>query len=243
VTGPHPAEHLLAELDITPDDARDLGPVWAFRAGARDLVPLWRRLRAAHDRSGLWPLLLGPDLEEFTESFENSAGTDTAAEVARGLTMDPEAGLAELRAGILSWLSDPSSVPPRGPVDAGEPADGERFYLAKRAGWVGLVRVDAGYEIPGLLDWDGAANHEVEPALHVAMLKHWHDRFGADLVGLGRDVIELSVSRPPTDPAEVLAVAEQQYWYCPDVVDQGVGTLDGLMEAQVRGRGWYFWWD
>ncbi|GAA0931899.1 DUF4253 domain-containing protein [Virgisporangium aurantiacum] len=239
----HPAEGLLADLGITPVDGRGLGPVWAFHAQAGELVPLWRRLRDAHDRSGLWPILIGPDYERFTESFEMSVDQDTAPQVARGLAMDVDAGLAELKGNLLSWTGDPTSRPPRGSVDGGEPPDGERFYLAKKAGWIALVRADAGHLVPGLLDWDGAANHEVEPALHVAVLKQWHERFGAELVGLGRDVIELRVPHPPTDPAEILAVAEQQYWYCPDVVDQGVGTLDGLMAVQVPARSWYFWWD
>src|SRR5438477_200927 len=45
------------------------------------------------------------------------------------------------------------------------------------------------------------------------------------------------------DPDEQLAVAEDQYWYCPDVVDQGVETVDALAIAQVASRRWFFWWD
>ncbi len=31
--------------------------------------------------------------------------------------------------------------------------------------------------------------------------------------------------------------------YCPDIVDQGVGTLDALATVLVSGSVWFFWWD
>jgi len=83
----------------------------------------------------------------------------------------------------------------------------------------------------------------MDPADHVAILKRWHDQYGAELIGLGLDIIELWVPDPPAGHAAALAVAEEQYWYCPDIVDQGVETLDALAAIQVPARRWFFWWD
>jgi hypothetical protein len=38
-------------------------------------------------------------------------------------------------------------------------------------------------------------------------------------------------------------VALEQYRYCPDIVDQGVGSIHDLAATQVPSSSWYFWWD
>lgn len=57
------------------------------------------------------------------------------------------------------------------------------------------------------------------------------------------DVIEMVAPDPPTDPAEVARVAQEQTAYCPDIVDQGVGTATALAKEQVHRHKWFFWWD
>jgi len=57
------------------------------------------------------------------------------------------------------------------------------------------------------------------------------------------DGLELFVANPPTERAEVEAMARAQYNYCVDIVDQGVETLAALAEEQVHSHRWYFWWD
>jgi len=225
----------------TPGSAREL---WAFHAPANHLVPWWRRLRAAHSATGLWPVILGSEiqLEEIWDS-----GGDPHEAVSAGLAMDAAARLAEIQADMTAeyeeW-SDPGQVwPPRGDATGMTVHDEDDFYLAKEDGWIGLISAQHGYLVPGLLTWTGAANHALEPSDHVAILKYWHERHGAELVTLGWDVLELLVSQPPADPRTAMAVAEEQWWYCPDIVDQGVQTLDALAAIQVCGKRWFFWWD
>lgn len=92
--------------------------------------------------------------------------------------------------------------------------------------------------------WNGAArNYDITGAKHEAVLEHWRARFGAELLTLGHDVIELNVPEPPTAPALVAKVAEEQTAYCPDIVDQGTGTTTALAEQQVFSHTWFFWWD
>jgi hypothetical protein len=45
------------------------------------------------------------------------------------------------------------------------------------------------------------------------------------------------------DPRAAAEAAVEQYAYCPDGVDQGVGSLSALAAGQVRSPSWYFWWD
>lgn len=231
-------QSVLAELGIDAPDLRVLGNLHLFRAEAEQLLPWWRQLRAAHERTGRWPVLLGTD--DDVVNLGNRFGRDPDAEVARGLDLDPLARLAAWRDDL---HEDDPDAPPRGDAEGLRPQDEDDFDLAGKPGWIGLVTAAAGYLVPGLLAWSGAEDAGLEPADHVAILKRWHDLYGAELAGLGLDVMELWVPYPPAGQAAALAAAEEQYWYCPDVVDQGVETLDALAAVQVPSRRWFFWWD
>lgn len=219
---------VVPPLDIVDPSA---GGLLAFHAPAEQLVPWWRRLRAAHDVTGLWPLLLGPDPQR------RDFGADPGEAVAAGLAMDGATRLAELRADMTAeheqWSDSTEPWPPRGDAPVVDLGDDDEFYLAREDGWIGLIAAAHGYLVPGMLTWTGATNHELDGSDHVAILKYWHQRHGAELVSLGFDVLELTVPRPPTDPLTTMAVAEEQWWYCPDIVDQGVETLDALAAVQV----------
>ena len=65
------------------------------------------------------------------------------------------------------------------------------------------------------------------PAFHVAALRAWRERYGAELVGLGADVMNLRVARRPATRDEALELARAQYVYCSDIIDQGVASYLG----------------
>jgi hypothetical protein len=100
-----------------------------------------------------------------------------------------------------------------------------------------------GTDIPRLIEWDGACNHGISGAQHEVVLSYWHREYGAELLTLAFDAIELAVPEPPTDPATVARVAEQQVAYCPDIVVQGLGTTTALAQEQVYSHLWFCWWD
>jgi len=99
-----------------------------------------------------------------------------------------------------------------------------------------------GWEVPAYANW-GNWNANPAPALHVAALKSWHDRYGAELVGMSGDVLNLRVARKPASREEALALAGEQYAYCADIVDQGVDTISALAASLMNSRWWFFWWD
>lgn len=47
---------------------------------------------------------------------------------------------------------------------------------------IGLISARHGWEVPGRLSWGGAANYDLDGAHHVAVLRHWEQRYGAELV-------------------------------------------------------------
>jgi hypothetical protein len=83
-------------------------------------------------------------------------------------------------------------------------------------------------------------NHSNQVAPLLAMLRSWEDRFGARLVRLGFDTLDVSVAAPPTTEEHALHVAAEHWVFCPDNVDQGPGSLQEYA-ASIRGRNtWSF---
>jgi hypothetical protein len=97
--------------------------------------------------------------------------------------------------------------------------------------------------VPGLLSWSGAVNYDLDGAHHVAVLRSWQQRYGAELVTLTGDQIELLVARPPRDPATIAQVAVEMLGYCPDLDVLGTGMVTVLANEVVPHRRWSFWWD
>lgn len=53
----------------------------------------------------------------------------------------------------------------------------------------------------------------------------------------------LAVGRPARDLAAATAIAAEHYAFCPDRVDQGVGTIRAYASLLANESIWPFWWD
>jgi Domain of unknown function (DUF4253) len=98
------------------------------------------------------------------------------------------------------------------------------------------------WEVPAWLRW-GNWNGCPPAAYHCAALRDWQARFGAELVAINHDTINIRVKRRPADRAEALALAREHYAYCPDTVDQGMDTIEALAALLLVSDWWFFWWD
>ncbi|HEY4252030.1 MAG TPA: DUF4253 domain-containing protein [Roseomonas sp.] len=105
-----------------------------------------------------------------------------------------------------------------------------------------LLPTREGAAVPAFLGWGGwNANPPAE--FHVAALRSWQARYGAELVGIHHDTMNLHVARRPATEAEALALAQEQFTYCEDIVRQGHGTVAPLAAALLADDWWRFWWD
>ena len=66
--------------------------------------------------------------------------------------------------------------------------------------------------IPAYMHW-GNWNACPPPAHHVAALRAWRDSYGAELIGLGADTMNLRLSRRPATRDEALELARVHYLY------------------------------
>lgn len=115
-----------------------------------------------------------------------------------------------------------------------------RRYLDEA--WIVLLPTDDQATAIAMLGY-GGWNECPGPEEHVAAFRSWRERFGFELIGAGKDVIEGRVSRRPSSRQEALELAWEQYAYCPDIVDQGVVQVSVLAAGLMESSWWYFWWD
>lgn len=222
-------------------------PVWTVHPlpPRRQPFDSWRRLRAAHTQTGLWPFLVGPDRNEQDRQAISELWYDAETEhdptaVTRGLAMDLQAFFAQHTAEL--EVPDPATLT----VDPAALAAAEQepqFSFTSRDTVISLIPARHGWEVPGLLSWQGAVNYDLDGAHHVAVLRGWQERLGAELVTLTRDRIELLVGRPPWDPATMVQVAVELLGYCPDLDVLGTGMVAVLANEVVPCRRWSLWWD
>ncbi len=105
-----------------------------------------------------------------------------------------------------------------------------------------LVETEFAWQVPAIIK-PGGWNACPGAAIHVALFKRWFDRYGAVVTTMSNDVIEFQVARPPKTIEEALALAQEHYIYCEDIVHQGVGSVSNLARLLLNRTNWYFWWD
>jgi hypothetical protein len=105
-----------------------------------------------------------------------------------------------------------------------------------------LLPTNEGAAVPAYLEW-GGWNACPPPEYHVAALRSWQHRYGAELVGLSHDTMNLRVTHRPPNRDAALSLAREHFLYCSDIVWQGTGTLAPLAAQLFTDDWWYFWWD
>ena len=79
---------------------------------------------------------------------------------------------------------------------------------------------------------------------HIAVMKYWFDRYGAEPVIVTPDCIEMIVEHPPQTEDACRELALEQFGYTGgDLVDQGYESLGTLARVLRDRRHWFFWWD
>jgi len=211
---------------------------------------LWSRLRAEHHHSGLWPVLLDDTAQPWAE------GQIAPEPVTDIDTYDPAAFLAEVWADHRAAVGRGDDLPELAPygrtcpglAEAGTPlADpgtlADEVALGLRGARLGLVAARRGADVPAVIGWQGAVNHNTWIAPLSAVLRGWEDRFGIRVIGLGFNTLDVSVAAPPRTYEHALHVAAEHWAFCPDTVTQGPGDLEGYAAQILGATTWSFWWD
>ena len=221
---------------------------WAITVPGKSAIGLWQELRDRLE-PGWWPIVVGGESDE-ARLAEGAADIETAAsrtlELSAGLDVtalfkrwhhenEPEEDEGERWDVVGTWPAAtprPSSFTLPFDILSGKP----------RQTVVAIVPSNDGAEVPATLGW-GGWNACPRPEEHVAVLRRWADIYGAELVGISGDVIEMRVLRPPKTREAAMVLATEQYDYCSDIVTQGTQSISALAADLLDDPTWYFWWD
>ena len=76
----------------------------------------------------------------------------------------------------------------------------------------------------------------------MSVAKYWYECYKAVPATMSSDVLEFCVPCP-VHKEECRQLAFEQYAFCPDIVDQGVGSVKALEKTLSKSTVWFFWWD
>jgi hypothetical protein len=233
-------------LFVTPSGAEIVG----FASEGDEALDWCARLRAEHPATGLWPLVMETDSPEYlADSYTYATPAESLAEAVTldGAALFAEAGERDLRdapaeytaavraelACVGTWPEEPERPGFGLPYSWGRP---EKVFVA-------LVPAAEPWLVPVTLHY-GGWNKYPSPAEHAAIMRHWHQRYGAVPVVWTGTTLQYAVARPPATKAEALALAWEYRLYNDGEYDlyRAETLLDlagGLLNAPV----WRMWWD
>jgi hypothetical protein len=235
-------------------------PYEIVETSGEDALATWEKLKNAGRGT---PVVLGSGIEKYLPTPAQRAQLPTVQDIlAVAATINfPDdflkfrrdehaaaiAHLSEMNLPI--GLEDEEYEPPLGewPTETGPSTGLSVLYDYATRGTrsrvpIALIPTDDPADVPAYLHW-GDWNACPPPAYHVAALRAWRAQYGAELVGIAGDTMNLRVSRKPVTPEEALDLACVQYVYCNDIIDQGVGSYRALATGLMAHDWWFFWWD
>ncbi|RTL46817.1 MAG: DUF4253 domain-containing protein [Burkholderiales bacterium] len=207
--------------------------------GVNALQHLLALRRAFAEGRGAYPFLIGDDddLASLLDNLETPADGGVAL-AAEARALDAAAWLSGKVGGKRPRWSARGAAPVRS-LQTLLDTRGQRLKPCVHIGLIELEEPWSLFTRLGFGDWNACPT----PAEHGALHRHWGEHFGAEPAALGADTVECLVARPPRDKAPALALAAEHQAYCPDIVEQGVGTTAALAASLLAAPVWYFWWD
>ena len=209
------------------------------------IMDAYRQARARGEKEGFLPMLVAVD-ELLLECFED------ADQVRAELLAAPlESGEEFLQKWLKEMKEELEDEPDYWEQLIGEVSDGEgidsflslRDFNGKQTVPVVLAEIPVKnpWEVFAYLPFGGwnecPANEE-----HMAVAKYWFEKYGAVPALMTHDVLEYSLPAPVSQE-RAMEVAWEQFTYCSDIVEQGVGTVGALADGLAKSSCWYFWWD
>lgn len=225
-----------------------VGDVLRVDVPLQNAFPTWLTLRDEVAQTGRWPIMVGGAKSRAMLHEERFDPLNTKENLESARALDAHQILRER-------FDDAVSLEEEDEDDAYD----LDFDLSSLEGvnedqeWVSTFESEENITLallPSLNGWEapshfGYGNWNDYPpvAEHVAILRHWQDAYGAELMVLTSDVVELSLPEPVRDPEVAKQAAIEWFAYSPDNVDQGVGSIRDLANALMGAWVWSSWWD
>lgn len=114
-----------------------------------------------------------------------------------------------------------------------------RFGIDDKPDDIGVIKTANKYEVLKQIKTDGI-NWEIDNDSLITIIKDFDRKYSLDLIGASGDWCEFIITK---EPSNWLTFAEEVNKVCPDVVDQGTGTVQALADEMRKTKRLYLWWD
>jgi len=104
---------------------------------------------------------------------------------------------------------------------------------------IGVLKGTDQYEILRIMHTDGD-DYDISNEDVIDRLKEWEKMSAFDILGADNDWVELEFK---TLPKDLKSFAEEVYDFSPDTVDQGPGSINGLIKDLQQTKKLFLWWD
>lgn len=95
------------------------------------------------------------------------------------------------------------------------------------------------YDILRALKTNGI-NYDIDTDSLIEKLTKWEKEYGIEIEGADGDWVDIKFNKLPIDTKKF---TKEIYEFCPDSVDQGVGSLKELENYLKEHKGVFLWWD
>lgn len=221
------------------------GGLFVVRVAAKNAMDVWSKARSVVDKTGYWPII-SDEVEQLIEYFEldllEEDVQDTDQIVKLSELIDARKVLAKRYKKNLEhydtkegqWPSHVRSEEKYSPAMVQSEESISILFCSARESW----------RVLAALRWSGS-NDGMTPDYHTAFLKHWHQKYGAELVCANMSTMELKVAKPPETKSDALTLAKEQFAYCPEIVTQRESpkTIAALAADLYKSPQWCFWWN
>ena len=104
---------------------------------------------------------------------------------------------------------------------------------------IGVLKTTNKLDVLDQIQTDGI-NYDIDNDSLKSIIHEFDLKYDLELIGASGDWCEFIIHGKPTD---WMSFAEEVYEVCPDVVDQGTGSVEALAESLETTGTLYFWWD
>ncbi len=104
---------------------------------------------------------------------------------------------------------------------------------------IGVLKGTDQLEILRIMNTNGN-DYDISNEDVIEQLQEWEKVFSFEIVGADNDWVEIEFK---TLPKDMKAFAEDVYAFSPDAVDQGPGTVDGLIREIRKTNRLFLWWE
>ena len=102
-----------------------------------------------------------------------------------------------------------------------------------------ISKVDSWKDILRLAE-SNAVNFDMETEDLIDKLEEYDDNFGISILQAETDTIVVEFI---SLPEELVEIAENIYEFCPDIIDQGSGDINDIIDSLENSNSIFLWWD